>query len=224
MGDSAQISSPTGWTKTDVFGLLAVIFAFPTAVVATIEVRAAWRRRFRHRRVHSDDVEAGTRITQNRSIASSMPIAERSTDRTGTYRGQDVELQHLGTIEYLDDGGARDVPDVSITGVGSKEWDRQCRMRSRPNPSSEVDDVSAISMVRQDPTLPPEGQEGHGEIGTIDVTLWFREELEKTNAQMTVEEDERAISRVNRRAWSVRSLVPEPVANRTRPTRGNMES
>ncbi|MCJ1466207.1 hypothetical protein MMC07_004826 [Pseudocyphellaria aurata] len=200
MGDSTQSSNTSGWTKSDVFALLAVVFALPAMVVPAIALWAAWRRRFRHRRVHSDDGEAGTLDTQNRSISSSIPIAEGSTDMNRTYRGQDVELQDLGTSEYLDGGGARDVLDVSITGLGALTWDRQCRMRSRQSPSLDVNDVSAISMAREDPTPSPKGQEVHGEIGTTDFTLWFREEFERTNAQMTVEKDEWAISRVNRRA------------------------
>lgn len=91
-------------------------------------------------------------------------------------------------------GDEMDLLDPSSVGVRTLEGERRCRLQPRQNLSSAVDDKSSTSMIRKDKM---QSQKEMDEIGTGDLTAWFREEFEKANAQMTMEKDEWAISRVN---------------------------
>lgn len=50
MGDSYQSANPTGWTKSEVIELLALIVGFPAAIVAVMVISAMWKRHRRRRR------------------------------------------------------------------------------------------------------------------------------------------------------------------------------
>lgn len=50
MGDSSQMSNPTGWTKSDVLALLALLVGLPAAIVAVIVIPAVWKRHCHRRR------------------------------------------------------------------------------------------------------------------------------------------------------------------------------
>lgn len=145
--------------------------------------------------VHSaDDSEPGTTEAQSRSTSISIPIAEGSTERNRMHRGRHFELQELETDKNIGCGGEMDLLDPSSVGVRTLEGERRCRLHTRQNLSSAVDDKSSTSMIRKDKM---QSQKEMDEIGTGDLTAWFREEFEKANAQMTMEKDEWAISRVN---------------------------
>lgn len=93
------------------------------------------------------------------------------------HRSQDVELQELRTEENICCGGERGMLDLP-----SVERGRQCRLRTRQNPSSAVNDTSAVSMVREDNTQP---QKGMDDVRTGDVASLsrIREDIEKINDQ-----------------------------------------
>lgn len=110
------------------------------------------------------------------------------------HRGRDIELQELGTEEYMVRGGEREPMDIPFICVPTLEGDGQVCLRPRQNPSSAAYDMSAASMIREDRM---QSQTGMDEIGAEDLTTWFRirEEYERMDAQMRVEKDEWAMSR-----------------------------
>lgn len=104
-----------------------------------------------------------------------------------------MELQELGSEERIVRSGERDLYP-SIEDVRTSEGDEQCSLRPRHHPSRAVDDTPAASMDRGDGL---QSQKGIDEIGTENLTMWFREEFEKANAQMMVERDEWALSQID---------------------------
>lgn len=121
-------------------------------------------------------------------------MAEGSSERSRMYRGRDVELQELGTEEDINCSGEKDLLDLPFMGVRTFKGDRQCRQRPRQYASTAVDNMPGTSMVREDKL---QSQKRMEEIGTGNLTMWFREEFEKVNSQMIAEKDEWAMSRVN---------------------------
>lgn len=102
-------------------------------------------------------------------------------------------MQELGSEERIVRSGERDLY-LSIEGVRTSEGDEQCSLRPRHHPSRAVDDTPAASMNRGDGL---QSQKGMDEIGTENLTMRFREEVEKTKAQMMVEREEWELSRID---------------------------
>lgn len=100
-----------------------------------------------------------------------------------------MELQELGTEEFIVRSGERE-----IEGVQTSEGDKQCSLWPRQHPSRAVDDMPAASMDRGDGL---QSQKSMEELETENLTMKFREEFEKANAQVLVERDEWALSRIN---------------------------
>lgn len=44
MGDSSQVSNSTGWTKSDVMALLALLVGSPAAIAAVMYIKRSLRR------------------------------------------------------------------------------------------------------------------------------------------------------------------------------------
>ncbi|MCJ1269718.1 hypothetical protein MMC22_009610 [Lobaria immixta] len=147
MGDSSQMSNPTGWTKGDVLALLALLVGFPADCSHsrcdryTGSVEEA---------LLSSPCEPGTYEVQSRSTSSFTPMAEGSSERSRMYRGRDVELQELGISEDINFSGESDLLDLPFMGVRTLKGDRQCRQRPRQYASTAVDDTAGTSIVRED--------------------------------------------------------------------------
>lgn len=99
-----------------------------------------------------------------------------------------MELQELGTEESIVRSGKRE-----IEGVRTLEGDEQCSRHPRQHPSRAVDDEPAASMDRGDRL---QSQKSMDEIETENLTMRIREKFEKTKAQVMVERDEWALSRI----------------------------
>lgn len=53
IGDNSPMSIPTGWTKSDVIALMALVVGLPAAMVAVIVIPAVWKRHCWRRRGES---------------------------------------------------------------------------------------------------------------------------------------------------------------------------